>query len=53
MEWLTNLIGSQTGNLLAGLGGFAAQNEAIKDIQGRSEERRVGKECRTRWSPDH
>src|SRR5438093_13221494 len=22
-------------------------------IQGRSEERRVGKECRSRWSPDH
>src|SRR5256885_13065169 len=21
--------------------------------QGRSEERRVGKECRSRWSPDH
>ena len=20
---------------------------------GRSEERRVGKECRSRWSPDH
>ena len=34
MEWLTNLIGSQTGNLLAGLGGAAAQNEAIKDIRG-------------------
>jgi hypothetical protein len=34
MEWLTNLIGSQTGNLLSGLGGFAAQNEAIKDIRG-------------------
>jgi hypothetical protein len=38
MEWLTNLIGSQTGNLLAGLGGFAAQNEAIKDIQGLSKD---------------
>ena len=22
-------------------------------IQGRSEERRVGKECRSRWSPYH
>src|SRR4030065_155350 len=22
-------------------------------ITGRSEERRVGKECRSRWSPDH
>ena len=30
--------------------------EAIKDlcnIDGRSEERRVGKECRSRWSPYH
>src|SRR5690554_8052650 len=24
----------------------------IAPIQGRSEERRVGKECRSRWSPD-
>ena len=38
MEWLTNLIGSPTGNLIAGLGGFAAQNEAIKDIQGLSKD---------------
>ena len=34
MEWLTNLIGGQTGNLLAGFGGAAAQNETIKDIRG-------------------
>src|SRR2546422_2905385 len=25
----------------------------IEPIQGRSEERRVGKECRSRWSPYH
>ena len=25
----------------------------IKGEKGRSEERRVGKECRSRWSPDH
>ena len=30
---------------LAGLGGYY--------IRGRSEERRVGKECRSRWSPYH
>src|SRR5215216_7935989 len=30
--------------LLAGCGG---------DEERRSEERRVGKECRSRWSPDH
>ena len=27
--------------------------ETIKDIANRSEERRVGKECRSRWSPYH
>src|SRR5579883_2675837 len=27
--------------------------EQRKVIAGRSEERRVGKECRSRWSPDH
>src|SRR5256885_12751512 len=25
----------------------------VKEIGGRSEERRVGKECRSRWSPYH
>ena len=36
---------------------FHEQNGAPKSIQiidnGRSEERRVGKECRSRWSPYH
>ena len=26
---------------------------AVVGISGRSEERRVGKECRSRWSPYH
>src|SRR3990167_672604 len=30
-----------------------AQREANKLANGRSEERRVGKECRSRWSPYH
>ena len=25
----------------------------VADVPGRSEERRVGKECRSRWSPYH
>ena len=25
----------------------------VVKFRGRSEERRVGKECRSRWSPDH
>ena len=28
-------------------------NRIIKKQDGRSEERRVGKECRSRWSPYH
>src|SRR5256885_1867705 len=29
---------------------FLAQDD-VEDVHGRSEERRVGKECRSRWSP--
>src|SRR3989454_12729318 len=25
----------------------------VEELENRSEERRVGKECRSRWSPDH
>src|SRR2546430_17471865 len=33
---------------------IAAQiTQSSYDIARRSEERRVGKECRSRWSPDH
>ena len=35
---------------LASEGGLAPGTDPI---DGRSEERRVGKECRSRWSPDH
>ena len=40
--------------MLPGIDGFAIckQVRAEKDIP-RSEERRVGKECRSRWSPYH
>jgi len=30
-----------------------ADQEFCVDIMSRSEERRVGKECRSRWSPYH
>src|SRR5260221_2355748 len=30
-----------------------ADAEKLRDALGRSEERRVGKECRSRWSPYH
>ena len=41
--------------VLGGLGGFsgAFSLNAIKDMEDRSEERRVRKECRSRWSPYH
>src|SRR3989441_5354554 len=44
------------GAALAGLGrGLAAARVVAADLGrlARSEERRVGKECRSRWSPDH
>ena len=28
-------------------------NKSTRDMKERSEERRVGKECRSRWSPYH
>src|SRR5437764_13088526 len=30
-----------------------ARAAAVPELNRRSEERRVGKECRSRWSPDH
>ena len=48
MEWLQKYLGGGTGNLLAGLGGAAAQNEAIKDIRG------LGKDATTAiYGPDY
>ena len=35
---------------------FNSKKESVKEVilnEGRSEERRVGKECRSRWSPYH
>jgi hypothetical protein len=47
-NFLSGLIGSNTGNLIAGLGGAAAQNEAIKDIRG------LGKDATTAiYGPDY
>ena len=33
--------------------GMAAMADGANQAGARSEERRVGKECRSRWSPDH
>src|SRR2546430_17710293 len=35
------------------LPGIDGQTHCLKDYAARSEERRVGKECRSRWSPYH
>ena len=34
-------------------GSGAEQTENVENGENRSEERRVGKECRSRWSPYH
>src|SRR2546422_10817699 len=34
------------------LGGIVVKGISVEPME-RSEERRVGKECRSRWSPDH
>ena len=61
----TALVVKHTGKMLErSTGGYAEQSASysgeIKDdfrgyriISSRSEERRVGKECRSRWSPYH
>ena len=32
---------------------IVTKGKTLKDLKVRSEERRVGKECRSRWSPYH
>src|SRR5579864_4965377 len=38
---------------VAALGGEEVRIQAVAVVNDRSEERRVGKECRSRWSPYH
>ena len=38
---------------VAACGASEADADREDEIEDRSEERRVGKECRSRWSPDH
>ena len=63
VDLLTGTIRTATPILLAALGGLICERAGIFNIalEGlmlfgaffRSEERRVGKECRSRWSPYH
>src|SRR2546427_9958285 len=45
-------IGSFKGRSTVGLA-YVAQRYGLGSVVARSEERRVGKECRSRWSPYH
>ena len=52
------LIVLDTGGELSGLGGMSKRTNLTRQVatelvRDRSEERRVGKECRSRWSPYH
>ena len=50
----SGIIGGATKNVFAiGPTATITENKAYTNMGGRSEERRVGKECRSRWSPYH
>ena len=49
---ITNYVTvNDVANVLLACGGSPIMSDDIQDV--RSEERRVGKECRSRWSPYH
>ena len=53
---LLTVVGGVVGGLVGGpflSGMIDTVLRALRDEPGRSEERRVGKECRSRWSPYH
>src|SRR5207248_8480789 len=56
-DWSSDVCSSDLGGVYWYLRNSAtdARNpfSTAKPFQNRSEERRVGKECRSRWAPDH
>ena len=56
---ITNILSNDSVGIVAGNGNAAVEkafNEKVENntvLLTRSEERRVGKECRSRWSPYH
>ena len=46
-------MGPAAGAVLGGVFGAVSFYDAVTGASARSEERRVGKECRSRWSPYH
>src|SRR2546430_15094647 len=47
------LLQALVSNYMLVIGLFIGQLALVFYLSARSEERRVGKECRSRWSPDH
>ena len=47
------ITGRDEAGALVGLAPFYRRRLGPRVLSGRSEERRVGKECRSRWSPYH
>ena len=47
------LLGVDSNGAIGALGQYILAAEKISYTRIRSEERRVGKECRSRWSPYH
>ena len=52
-DMLGRLLAVSSGTLMPGLNAAARGGRSRAATRGRSEERRVGKECRSRWSPYH
>src|SRR2546430_4961266 len=53
-QWIDpNLTGARVLGNTTTTSGFTPSVAATSLMEGRSEERRVGKECRSRWSPYH
>ena len=50
-DFLTNTLNQL--RYYAKIGAFRRQEDPLLILADRSEERRVGKECRSRWSPYH
>src|SRR2546421_10141254 len=55
LDWARSGRRSFLGGAILAFEGYRVQPETSGDFHGeiRSEERRVGKECRSRWSPYH
>src|SRR5688572_33079427 len=53
LELLVGRLQLLVGALELLVGGLELLDRVLVDILDRSEERRVGKECRSRWSPYH